>query len=221
LVRSKEDYQAVWNQFLFSRRTLRTTKRNYSQWHKGRKEYAAWTIGVQSDSVQSRFDAGRAQLAKFLLEPYRRQPHVTLFVCGFLTEIERFEDDYTSGKLKCHLKELQEGGIAAFEIKIGGINSFAAAPFLEVFDIAAGIQRIRDILAITHSEIRTGEYVPHLTLGLYSDHFETSEVAQTVSSFGPAFPITHFVDEISLITYSAFEIAGPLEVKYRIALEQR
>ncbi len=160
-------------------------------------------------------------MAKFLLEPYRRQPHVTLFVCGFLTEIERFDDDYAIGKLKCHLNELQERGIAAFEIKIGGINSFASAPFLEVFDIAAGIKQIRDVLSITHSEIRTGEYVPHLTLGLYSDHFETAEVAQSVSSFGPAFPITHFVNEISLITYSAFEIAGPLEVKYRIALEQR
>lgn len=218
MVSSEERHQMVWNEFLSSRRALRTEKRDYKDWHKGRAEYAVWTIGIQNESVRSRFDAAREHLAEFLLEPYRRQAHVTLFVCGFLVEIARFDDDYAFGELEHHLRALQETEIAPFEIKIGGINSFAATPFLEVFDVGGGIRRVRDVLSNTRSEIREEEYIPHLTLGLYSEHFETADVAERISSFDTASPIMCWVDEISLATYSASEIAGPLSVEHKVHL---
>ena len=220
VVSLEERNQTVWGEFLNLGRTPPTEKRDYVEWHRGRKEYAVWTIGIQSQSVQSRFDAARGHMAEFLFEPYRRQPHVTLFVCGFLTEIKRFQDDYTVEELERCIRELKEAKPAPFEIKIGGINSFGAAPFLEVFDVSGGIERIRNVLSGTRSEIREGDYIPHLTLGLYSDHFNTKMVADTMSSFCPDSLITHSVDEISLTAYSARKIAGPLAVKCVVDLDQ-
>jgi 2'-5' RNA ligase len=221
VVNSEERHQMVWNEFLSSGRTLRSEERDYKEWHKGRREYAAWMIDIQSEPVRSRFDAAREHLAEFLLEPYRRQAHVTLFVCGFLVEVPRFDDDYAIEERKYHLRALREAEIAPFEIKVGGINSFAATPFLEVFDVGGGIKRVREVLSSTRCEIRAGEYVPHLTLGLYSGEFEVAGVAERISSFGAVSPITYLVDEISLTTYSAFEIAGPLAAAYGVDLGAR
>lgn len=221
VISSVERYQMVWNEFLSSGRTLRSEERDYKEWHKGRRKYAAWMIDIQSGPVRSRFDVAREHLAEFLLEPYQRQAHMTLFVCGFLVEIPRFDDDYTVEEWNCHLRALREAEIASFEIKVGGINSFAATPFLEVFDVEGGIKRVREVLSSTRCEIRAVEYVPHLTLGLYSDEFEVAGVAERISSFGTASPITYLVDEISLRTYSAFEIAGPLAAAYGVDLGAR
>ena len=218
MVNSEERNQTVWNKFLSLPQTLPTEKRDYQEWHRGRKEYAVWMIAIQSQSVQSRFDAARAHMAEFLFTPYQRQAHVTLYVCGFLAEVERFEDDYTVEEMKWSLRELKEARLSPFQIKIGGINSFAAAPFLEVFDVSGGLDRIRNVLLGTRSEIRDGKYTPHLTLGLYSGHFETKMVVKKMSSFSPNSPITYCVDEISLTTYSASKIAGPLAVKYVVDL---
>lgn len=218
--RLEERNQSVWSKFLNLGQTLPTEKLDYEEWHRGRKEYAVWTIGVQSRSVQSRFDTARAHIAEFLFEPYRRQPHVTLFVCGFLAEIKRYRDDYTVDELERSLRALEEAKPEPFEIKIGGINSFGAAPFLEVFDVSGGIERIRNVFTGIRSDIREEEYIPHLTLGLYSDHFDTRMVAEKMSSFCPDSLITHCVDEISLTAYSARTIAGPLAVKYAVDLER-
>lgn len=213
MVQSEERNRSVWRSFLGLGQTFPTEKRDYVEWHRGRKEYAAWTIGIQSQSVQSRFDAARAHIAEFLLEPYRRQAHVTLFVCGFLAEVQRFNDDYTVEELEHCLRALKQAKPAPFEIRIGGINSFAAAPFLEVSDVSGGLEKIRSLLSGTRSEFRETEYVPHLTLGLYADHFETKTVVDKMSSFCLDSPITHLVDEISFATYSARRVAGPLSVK--------
>ena len=203
--------QIVWRQFQGFKETLPTKNRDYQGWHRGRKKYAAWTIDIQDPPVQSRFDAARAHLSDFLLKPYFRQAHVTLFVCGFLADVERFDDDFSTDGLKRQLQALKEARLAPFEIEIGGIDSFATAPFLEVFDVTGGIEKIRNVLSSTHAEIREAAYVPHVTLGLYKDRFARKMVAERVSVLSPESRIIYWVDEIHLMTYSALEIAGPLK----------
>lgn len=208
----------MWDKFLRIGRTIPTEKRAYEKWHKGRRDYAVWTIGIENQSVQSRFDAAKTHLAAFLLKPYQRQAHVTLFVCGFLAAVKRFNDDYAVEESKCHLQTLREAKPIPFEIEVGGINSFATAPFLEVFDVSGGLKRTREVLLGTRSEISRGEYIPHITLGLYSGAFETKMVVDKMSSFGLGSPLAYVVNEICLTTYSAQMIAGPLSVRHVVRL---
>jgi 2'-5' RNA ligase len=210
----------VWRQFQDFEETLPTKNGDYEGWHRGRKEYAAWTIDIQDQPVQSRFDAARAHLSDFLLKPYCRQAHVTLFMCGFLVDVERFDDDFSTDRLERQLWALKEARLAPFEIEIGEVDSFATAPFLEVLDVTDGIEKIRNVLSSTHSEIRETGYVPHVTLGLYSGRFARKMVAERISSLCPESRIIYWVDEIHLMTYSAFEIAGPLKRHCAIHLEQ-
>jgi len=78
---------------------------------------------------------------------------------------------------------------------------------------------IRALLAKTHAEVRMNAYVPHMTLGLYADHYETAVVEERICSFGASWPIPHVVDQVHLTTYSACEIAGQLTVKHKIDLD--
>jgi 2'-5' RNA ligase len=211
---------AVWNDFLSCEKTLATQNRDYREWHKGRGKFAVWTIEIRNTRVWSRFDAAMDCLEKFLFVPYQRQPHITLLVCGFLTRNPCFDDDYGSQSLQRHVQNLQQARITPFEIQIGGLNSFAAAPFLEVFDVRGGLGQIREVLGSSHCEIRTRPYVPHLTIGLYAGAYPVGQVAEKISEFPENSWMTCLVDSITLSTYSAFEIAGPLFSEYIVQFQR-
>ncbi|MBS0014284.1 MAG: 2'-5' RNA ligase family protein [Desulfobacterales bacterium] len=209
----------VRNEFLSYKTTLATKKRDYSHWHKGREKFAVWTADICNAQIQSRFDAARAWMDRFLFSPYRRQPHVSLLVCGFLTHSPRFSDDYSSQSLRRHLRDLWQARIEPFEICINGINSFAAAPFLEVFDSQGGLDQIRRILTNSFCEERTRPYIPHLTIGLYAGAFNTRDVAEKMAAFQTKGRISCLVDKITLSTYWPLEIAGPLSAQQEIQLK--
>lgn len=211
---------AVWNDFLSCEKTLATQNRDYREWHKGRKKFAVWTIEIRNARVWSRFDAANNCLEKWLFAPYQRQAHITLLVCGFLTHSPQLDDDYGIQSLQRHLQNLQQARIAPFEIQIGGLNSFAAAPFLEVFDVRGGLGQIREVLGSSRCEIRARRYVPHLTIGLYAGAYPVGQVAEKISEFPEKSRMTCWVDNITLSTYSAFEIAGPLFSEYKVQLQR-
>jgi 2'-5' RNA ligase len=152
-----------------------------------------------------------------LLEPYQRQPHITLFVCGFLVDAPQYKDDFTQAQLGTQIQALETTRMRPFEIEIGGLNSFASAPFLEVHDPQGGIARLREILVSGAREFRTTPYRPHLTVGLYAGAFASEEVVARLAKF-PVEPIRWKVEEITLATYQADEFAGSLSYQYNLAL---
>jgi hypothetical protein len=88
---------------------------------------------MDNKTIQTKFNAAREHLSGYLLEPYRRQPHITLFVCGFLVEKALYNDDFTPAQVAKPASGLWKRRAShPFEIEIGGLNSFASAPFLEV-----------------------------------------------------------------------------------------
>ena len=192
--------------------------RDYLEWRRGRETYAVWVLGLEDERILEKFSAARAHLSSYLLEPYARQPHITLFVCGFLVETPQHNDDFTVAQLENQLQALGEAGIQPFEIEIGGLNSFASAPFLEVNDPQRGIARLREVLSNGAREFRTAPYTPHLTVGLYAGGFPSEEVVQRLRDF-PADPIRLRVEKITFSSYRAQEIAGLLTYRQEISLE--
>ena len=86
-------------------------------------------------------------------------------------------------QLQSQIQAFEDADIQPFEIEIGGLNSFASAPFLEVHDPQGGIARLREILANGAREFRTAPYRPHLTVGLYAGAFGSQEVARKMAQF--------------------------------------
>ena len=193
--------------------TIAAENRDFPEWHHGRESYAVWVLRAKNEAIQKKFKAAREHLADFLLEPYRRQPHITLFVCGFLVDRPQYNDDFTPAQLGTQMNALENTNIQPFEIEVSGLNSFVSAPYLEVHDPAGGIARLRDILSRGAREFRTAPYTPHLTVGLYADAFPSENVLSKLAGFSTT-PISWKVEQIALATYQANEFAGKLTYKH-------
>jgi 2'-5' RNA ligase len=197
--------------------TIAAEIRDYPEWRRGRKTYAVWILRLGDETILEKFRAAREYLSGYLLEPYRRQPHITLFVCGFLVEEPKFNDDFTSIQFESQIRALEEASIEPFEIEVGGLNSFASAPFLEVGDPDGGIARLREALSHGAREFRTAPYTPHLTIGLYAAAFPSEEITAKLAVFHGK-QIWLKVKQIAFVTYRAQEIAGELTYRHKIAL---
>ena len=199
--------------------TIPAEMRDFPEWRRGRETYSVWILHMEDKALRDKFEAARKHLKGYILEPYQRQPHITLFVCGFLVEVPQYDDDFTQAQLQSQIGSLENTRIQPFEIEIGGLNSFASAPYLEVHDPQGGIARLREVLADGVREFRTAPYTPHLTVGQYADKFESKGVTRRLAEF-PADPIKWKVAQITFATYRADEIAGRLTNLYQIGFIQ-
>lgn len=200
--------------------TLPSIVQDYPEWHRGRREYTVWIIELEREEIIERVEAARKHLSGFLLDSYQRQPHITLFVCGFLADDPRYDDDFCRHQFETHRQLLTDSGISPFSIEIGGLNSFAAAPFLEVHDREGGIERVRALLSATAKEVARGTFKPHVTVGLYSGTFPSRMVCERFATFSPR-PVSLVVEQITFASYHASEISGPLVYKHHAVLSKK
>jgi len=196
--------------------TIPSENRDFPEWHRGRETYAVWVLRMEDEAIQEKFKAAREHLSGYLLEPCRRQPHITLYVCGFLVEAPQYNDDFTQAQLHAHMKVLEKADIQPFELEIGGLNSFASAPFLEVNDPQGCIARLREVLTRGAREFRTTAYSPHLTVGLYAGAFPSEEVLARIAVFSSE-SIRWPVEQLTLATYRAKKFAGRLTYKHNLS----
>jgi 2'-5' RNA ligase len=201
-----------------NKETIPSPLHDHPDWHHGRQVYSVWLIELGGREAAQKVDAAREHLSPFLITPYRRQPHITIFVCGFLADAPQYDDDYSPGQFERHAHLLKEAAVRPFTVEIGGLNSFASAPFLEVVDQEGGLGRVRELLSAAGKEIGRSTYTPHITVGLYSRAFPGSMVIERISSF-PKDPCRLTVDRITFATYQARETAGALTYRYAVALQ--
>jgi len=196
--------------------TISSRIHDYPDWHHGRQDYSVWLIELGRADVSRKVAAAREHLSAFLMTSYQRKPHITIYVCGFLADTRFYDDDYSAEQFGRHAQFLRDAEVRPFTIEIGGLSSFASAPFLDVADPEGGIDRLRTLLSMTGQEIGRSVHTPHITIGLYSGAFPGSVVSERISSF-PKDPCKLAVDRITFATYQAREIAGALTSRYEVA----
>lgn len=198
--------------------TIPASQRDPVEWRRGRTTYGLWLVALGTEEISKKVETAREHLSDFLLMPYHRQPHVSIFICGFPAEAATFDDDYSTEQFHGHTELLYKAAIKPFVIEVGGLNSFASAPFLEVRDLDNGIGRVRAVLSTTTQEIGRTSFTPHVTVGLYSRAFQSRIVAERISTFQGK-PISLFVERLTFATYEAREIAGTLTGKHTVILQ--
>jgi 2'-5' RNA ligase len=197
-------------------KTISSDTCDLPEWHHGRQDYAVWLIELGGMEISQKVRAVREHLSEFLIQPYQRQPHITIFVCGFLADTARYNDDYSVAQLERHAQLLKEAAVRPFPVEIGGLNSFASAPFLEVADPEGGMERLRALFLADGMEIARSIYTPHVTIGLYAAAFPASVVSERIASY-PRKPFKLTVDRVTFATYRAQETAGALTRRHVVA----
>lgn len=205
--------------FLAAPLTLRNERRDFPEWHRGRRHYVLWALDMDTPTVRARMAAAQRALDGLLLDGYQRQPHVTLALCGFPAQARPpVEDEFDHHLLSAQVKALQGQGLAAFDIEIGGLESFSSAPFLTVHEGHDAFATVRRCLQSEGSHPH-GPYVPHVTVGLYADAWPRTEVVDRFAQI-PSLPrLRHRVTHLSLLGYAAAQIGGPLFTLAKYELE--
>ena len=184
--------------------------RDFVEWHLGRTPYLFWALDLDMPSVRQHIDRAATHLSGLLLDAYRRQPHLTLDVCGFPTAQPHHADDFTSQLLLAQFEALRASRLSRFEIEIGALASFSSAPYLKVGDGGNCLAAIRQCLAVEGANRLTGDYTPHVTVGLYADAWPAAMVHSRLAGFASAGPLSCRIEQISLMSYAPSEIGGPL-----------
>lgn len=202
-------------------RTLRNLRRDFSDWHRGRAPYVLWSLDLDCPEVGQRVAEAACHLDGLLLGGYRRQPHVTMELCGFPAMVPAADDEFSPGLLEAQCRALQQARLPAFEIEIGALASFSSAPYLAVRDDGGHIAALRACLASDGKYRLDGIFVPHVTVGLYADAWPLAEVQTRVAAFEPDRPVRFRVGRISLMSYAPGEVGGPLTCNGEFDLGRR
>lgn len=195
---------------LNERATQPSIRRDFVEWHRGRQPYVFWGLDVDTPAIARRVAATAGHLGGWLLEGYTRQPHVTLDLCGFPCARPNSADEFGRDLLAGQIAALQAAGLAPFAIDIGDPDSFLSAPYLAVHDPVGGIAALRRCLAINGEQRLFGDYVPHVTLGLYALAVPFADVLSRLFACRIPEKLVCAVDRLSLMAYAPAEIGGKL-----------
>jgi len=194
--------------------TLVAELRDYPEWHRGRKRYGVWVLPVVQPALLDYLARMRHALADLLHPSALRQPHVTVFVCGFHQARRRADDDFSSGLLRKQWALLCREAPRRVTLPLAKPDSFAGAAFIPVHDGEGQIARWRERLGSISEEVRQAAYVPHITLGLYRHRVDAPTIRQRLAAL-EAPPVALSATELHYVTYAARDSLGPLRIQRR------
>lgn len=207
----------IWSEFVRRARSLGARRLDYPEWHKGRPRYHLWAIDADTEPVNERLRHHRTRLHDYLVQPDARQAHITVAVSGFLSPETLHDDDITPELVELQALRVRALSLPPFTLCVGGANSFASAPFLEVADPQGALARIRQALTPEGREFRTTAYVPHVTIGIYNDDHAVAQLAPLLAG-DRADAIAVTATAIGLYSYEASHIGSPLRLERTISL---
>lgn len=193
--------------------TLKNYDRDFIEWHNGRQYYSLWAVEVEEPSWLKNVANARRYLSSYLLSGCHRQPHITIYTCGFVDKGDAYRE-----MLEEQIKLIKASNLRQFPIHLVGLNSFISSPYLAIEDPTNTFSRIRGILSTTVLEDRIDEYVPHITVGLYDDVYSTIELAGRIDSFDMTRTSSVEVTRLTYFFYETHSICSPLEKQFHIEL---
>lgn len=194
--------------------TLVAELRDYPEWHRGRRRYGVWLALVEDPALLDYIRATQARLADLLHPSPRRQPHLTVFVCGFEAPACVIDDDFSPPQLQRQIAQLERVRGTACSLPLARPDSFASAAFLPVGDPQARLARWREALGGAAREIRQQAYCAHVTLGLYRRKVDAATLRQRLAELDPP-PVPLAVTQLHYATYDARSMLGPLQSRWR------
>lgn len=191
--------------------------RDYPEWHHGRDSYALWYIELHTPGLMAYYQQLRAQFSDFLIADAQRQPHITLFVNGFLTQQINWDDDFSLQQMQQQISLLQQQKLSPFKLALTGIDSFSSSLFIQVQDNHGILQQLRGLLARTQQEIAALSYYPHITLGFYRQAFMGQQIIDCIQQIDFKMQ-TIMVEQLRLGVYDAKTLQGRLSTIYQLDL---
>lgn len=192
--------------------TFASRGQNYDEWHQGRPHFGLWYLEIKDQALISYLEQLQKRCADFLYFPNQRQWHITVLVCGFWdvpVEKQHLSNHFSSVHLQQQIAALQCNPPCPFQLKLGKLNSFYSALFVEVVDINHQLDTCRQQLQQYCPEFDAIQYYPHITLGLYREEFPAQQVLQHIQSIATT-PFAFSIEHLTFGYYHTHELQGAL-----------
>jgi len=206
----------MFAQFLKSKTTFPTELRDFVEWHKGVKYFGFWAIEVTDLASLEKIGRYQKHLAHRLHLNYSRQPHITLFASGLMSDDNLHQDIILK-----QIDQISKKNLHSFKLQLSHCDSFATCPYLTVDDSFCHLRTIKKCLNQDSKENdNPTQYTPHVTLGFYDKAYKTSDIVNDISQLKNE-DIEFVVNEIVFAQYETKDLQGPYKVVHRIQLEDR
>ncbi|MBA2278409.1 MAG: 2'-5' RNA ligase family protein [Chloroflexia bacterium] len=192
-------------------------------WRTREGRFAICVVRVPADSLSPHIEELRPALAQFSF--VRLHPdhflHIPLQELGFVVDNPQQRDELSIDRLDEFIT-LARDPIAAFPpfaIRLGGVNSFRDAPFLDVHDngwCARIHHRLRNFVAIPPDT--TYPFVPHVTIGHYTAQAPMGHLPATLAQWRDSDFGEINVSEVGVVTLALDEPYPPLQLHDMIRL---
>jgi hypothetical protein len=197
--------------------TLVAELRDYPEWRRGRERYGVWIAPVEQPALLAYIEEARHRLGDLLHPCPDRQPHLTVFVCGFHQPTAVHDDDFPPDRLQRQIAWLEADIGTPCGLPLASPDSFATAAFIPVDDPEGRLAQWRTLLGQASPEVRQAPYVPHITLGLYRRRIGADALRQRLAEM-EAPTVTLAISELHYVTYDARHHSGPLLIRHRAHL---
>jgi 2'-5' RNA ligase len=180
--------------------------------------YGVWMVPIDDPPLLNYIASVQRGLIDLLHPTLQRQPHLTVFVCGFEQPARTADDDFSPMQLQAQINTLDCARGSSCMLPLARPDSFASAAFIPVGDPAHRLARWREALGRDVAEVRQATYVPHITLGLYRQRVTAEVLRHRLNAIeAPSMPLR--VESLHYATYDTRLQSGPLESRYRLALD--
>ena len=202
-------YKRMWSAFTgFS--AVADGRHDTPAWRSHGGPFAVCVIAVPAEALQPSLDELRSAIGEM---PFVRiHPdhflHLTLQELGFVCPRPSRTDEISPERLDEFVASATAAvaEAAAFDLRLGGANSFQDAVFLDVHDrgrCAKLHARLRELAAVT--TVPRFAYLPHTTIAHFTDEAPAGELAQTIGQWRDRRFGTFRVAELSVVTLDVDE----------------
>lgn len=210
-----EAYRRVWQAFRTLER-LADGRHDTEDWRSHEGVYAVCAVRVPAVALRPALDECRTALAAY---PFvRAHPdhflHITLQELGFVCNAPGRPDEITPARLE-EFATAAAAPVAehrAFDVCLGGVNSFQDAAFLDVHDgghCARLHGRLFELAAVPRAPRYA--YLPHSTIAHYTADAPVAGLAATLARWRDVRFGTVRVTEVEIVTLRLDQPYPPLE----------
>lgn len=220
-----EAYRRIWQE-LRSHEQVRDGRHDTSEWRARRGVFALCLIRVPASSLDDEFANVQERLAKF---PYVRvHPdyflHIPIQELGFVTEKPSRRDEMTPQRLQEFINMARHpiGEFATFPIRLGGVNSFLDAAFLDVHDngwCSRVHHRLRDFVIVQPDN--TYPFLPSVTIAHYTEQTKMGNLLAALAPWRDTTLGQFTATEVEVVTLRLDEAYPPLETVATLELAPR
>lgn len=195
-----------------------TEQRDYPEWHLNRKQFALWYLQIEQSDGMAYCQRLTQHFSHFMIQPIQRQPHVTIFVCGFWLDPVIRADEFSSLQLAKQLQQLQQSSLEPIQLQTGQIRSFESSLCIEIHDPQQRLQQLRAILNQSATEIRVQPYFPHISLGIYRQAYDYDQIMASINAVEQQYFTLH-CSQLHFGYYQPQHLQGPLYAAHTLRLD--